>query len=192
MGGILTSLVGAAVWQMGIALWTQWRFRQGSLQGYWFEITYAPGAGTTVQSVELVSLGHHRRVVRGTMWRLMKSSHGQRWDLNGTYEDGLINAVYRCTKGNGNDGSLMLWRVSRTLYEGRFFEHAPDLVDEEVWQAKLCWVRVGSSGEDEALKHVGQDVDSPYLRRLPRRARLHLRQGLRRHAERGRDASESA
>jgi hypothetical protein len=186
VAGILTSLAGAAVWQVVLVVWTRWRFRQGALHGHWFELTFTPAEPKRVHSVELVILGHHDREVRGTMWRLRESDLGERWQLTGTYEDGLVNAVYRCTAGNGNDGGLMLWRISRNRYQGRCFEYAPDLLDDVVWQSEVCWVRLGTNLQREAIEHLPDGAFAPYVRRLPRSARRRLEEALRGAASHGR------
>jgi hypothetical protein len=180
--GVVSSVIGAAVWALIVYLANARRQRSGAAAGDWYEITYDPRNSSRVWSIEWVESRHQGHSLNGVIWRLYPDNLDYRWHFHGRCNDARIWLHYWTDRGNGGDGSIKLYQLRRSNYLGRFeeeivdsFKMVPSLVDVS---SPMEWIRVGSVREAGVMKMLQTVDETELLVHLPRRIKRKLRERL--------------
>lgn len=180
--GIISSLIGAAVWAIVAYIIENRRERSGEAAGHWYQITYDPKNITDVWSVEWVEVLQRNDTIKGTMWRIYPAHFNRRWRFQGRCRDKKIRAQYWCTRGNGGDGSMKLHIVRRSNLLGNFEEEranaygiGPSFID---FSAYIEWIEVSSDYEPQVLAELRKMDETEMVAYLPRRICRRLRSRL--------------
>jgi hypothetical protein len=149
--GLVTALVGAAVWEACRALFLARRERHGPLAGNWYQVTYDPADESRVWSIEWVEVKHHKDFLHGTMWRIYSGNFDRRWKFEGRYIDSFAISSYWADRGDGKNGSMLLYRHRPSGCIGRFMQAQPSNIDfnlrREGFSAQVEWIHLGSDSE---------------------------------------------
>ncbi|MFF1450664.1 hypothetical protein ACFVYF_21355 [Streptomyces sp. NPDC058274] len=171
--GLFTALLGGTVWEGCRALFIASGERNGTLAGHWYQVTYDPDDEGRIWSIEWVEVKHRKGSVSGTMWRVYSRNFDRRWKFEGRYLDSFVISSYWADRGDGKNGSMLLYRHNHSGCIGRFMQAQPRNIDfnlrHDGFSAHVEWIRLGSDSEVLVLG-VLSDVDREQLRHhLPAR-----------------------
>lgn len=180
--GVISSLIGAAVWaSIAYAIEIR-RQRSGAVAGHWYQITYDPNNSAEVWSIEWVEALHRNETVSGCMWRIYPHHFDRRWHFQGRCHDARIRVHYWADRGNGGEGSMKLYMLLRSNYLGNFEEEkvnsfgiGPSFVD---FAAPIEWIRVESDDEPPVLSKLRTLPEADITAHLPRRIKNKLQERL--------------
>ena len=171
--GIISSLIGAAVWAIISYIIENQRQRSGVAAGHWYQITYNPEDTKDVWSIEWVETFQRNETITGTMWRIYPEHFNRRWRFQGRCNDGKIRAQYWATRGNGGGGSMKLYMLRPSNFLGNFEEEransfgiGPSFVD---FAAPIEWIEVHSDDEPLVLAELRKISQAEMVAHLPRR-----------------------
>jgi hypothetical protein len=179
--GVISSLIGAAVWAIIAYFIEMQRQRSGVAAGDWYQITYDPQDTGKVWSVEWVEAFQRNDTITGTMWRIYPEHFNRRWKFQGRCHDRKIRAQYWATRGNGGEGSMKIHMLRPSNYLGSFeeevvnsFQIGPSFVD---FAAPVEWIGVQSDDEPVVLAELRKVSEADMIAYLPGRIcrRLHDR-----------------
>jgi hypothetical protein len=150
--GIITGVLGAAVWELLTNGSRWWAERRGAVAGNWLQVTYGPDDHTRsdiIWSIEFLELRHYKIKMHGTMWRLYPTDYAKRWTFEGRYEHAVVLGVYAADRDvRGGFGLLLMRFVQSWMYVGEFFETVvkPTRVGFEVTRNSqpMEWVNIAS------------------------------------------------
>jgi hypothetical protein len=171
--GIISSLIGAAVWAIVAYIIENQRQKSGVAAGQWYQITYNPDDDKEVWSIEWVEALQKGETITGTMWRIYPEHCNRRWSFQGRCHDTNIRAQYWATRGNGGEGSMKLYMWRRSTFLGNFEEEransfgiGPSFVE---FAAPIEWIEVHSEDEPLVLAELRKISEAEMVAHLPRR-----------------------
>ncbi|MET8448691.1 hypothetical protein [Streptomyces sp. NPDC005209] len=175
--GLITALIGGATWEGFRALFLARRQQHGALAGHWYQVTYDPEDEGRVWSIEWVEVKHSKNSFHGTMWRIYSRNIDRRWKFEGRYIDSFAISSYWADRGDGKNGSMLLYRHNQSGCIGRFMQAQPKNIDfnlrHEGFSAHVEWIRLGSESEVLVLGIVSEVDREELAQYLP--GRIHKR-----------------
>jgi hypothetical protein len=173
--GIISSLIGAAVWAIVAYVIENKRQRSGAAAGNWYQVTFDREDDEAVWSIEWVEALQKGETITGTMWRIYPEHFNRRWSFQGRCRDKNISAQYWATRGNGGEGSMTLYMWGESTFLGRFKEEransygiGPSFVD---FEGRIHWIEAKAHSEDEppVLARLREISEAEMVAHLPRR-----------------------